>query len=135
MFVHTSARVLTACSALADLQVAETFMLLQKLRAFSLPNLDSLSVSSCFSSMAFVALWSLQMEASLRPQLQESPTPTGEPLLAQTQRNSRPGQWVLLLELVVDKVSAVLKLSSPVSARDPTVSHSDDTVSPSCGLT
>lgn len=46
---------------------AEAFVLLEKLTAFSIPHLGGLYVSSCFFSLSFVALWSLQMEASLRP--------------------------------------------------------------------
>lgn len=49
------------------------------------------------------------------------------PLVVQPQRESRPGQCALLLELVMDKVSAVLRPLAPVGARD------HDTVSRSCG--
>lgn len=104
---------------------AEAFMLLQKLITFSIPHLDSVQL---FSSLAFAALWSLHMEASLRPQCKRVHLPQERPFVAQPQRKSRPGQCALLLELVMDKVSTVL-ISAPVGARD------HDTVFPSCGLT
>lgn len=89
-------------------------MLLQNHTAFSLPHLYSLSVSGCLSCLAFLALWSLQR----RPQCKRVHLPLGRPLETQAQRESRPGQCAVLLELVMDKVSAVLRPSAPVGARD-----------------
>lgn len=128
VLVPTSARALTACSAVADPQVE------QKPLCCYFPILTGFCVQLFllhgFCGSVVSADGGLT-EASVR----ESPSSTGETTHGSGTRESLPGQCVLLLELVMDKVSAVLKPSSPVSARDPTVSHSDDTVSPSCGLT
>lgn len=127
VFVLTSARALTACSAVADLQVEQKPLCCYKTSQPSV--FPILTVFLCpavllpgFCSSVVSAHGGLT-EASV----QESPPPTGE-TMAQPQRKSRPGQCALLLELVMDKVFTVL-ISAPVGARD------HDTVSPSCGLT